>query len=364
MADPTIPIYLNPRKDEVHMTARKHHLLNLDGTRIHAVEEGSGPLVLMIHGFPESWYSWRHQLTALAKAGYRAVAIDQRGYGRSSKFWTPESYRIRALAGDAVGVVKALGEKQAVVVGHDWGAPVAWVSAWLNPDIFRGVVGMSVPFSDRGLVGLPGCPFGERSPAVVHREIAGEDQDFYQDYFGTLGPVIQEFESDLRGWLRDAVWSLSGDALSGLGINFDTMDPVEIIRGSAMCVPHGHRMKERFMSPPRLPAWFSEADLDFYTGEFERSGVSGPLSFYREMTASWQELESQAGKPMTVPSMYLTGEFDVCRGWGLETIRRAKERMPKFRGTKVFAGCGHWTQQERPEETTAALLEFLGGLPV
>ncbi len=111
------------------MSTRKHHLLSVNGVRIHAVEEGSGPLVVMIHGFPESWYSWRHQLTALAAAGYRAVAIDQRGYGRSSKFWQTDAYRIHALVGDVVGVVHALGEKTAVVIGHDWGAPVAWTAA-------------------------------------------------------------------------------------------------------------------------------------------------------------------------------------------------------------------------------------------
>ena len=122
---------------------REHHLLSVNGARIHAVTEGLGPLVLLIHGFPESWYSWRHQLTALAEAGYRAVAIDQRGYGRSSKFYQTEEYSIHKLVDDAVGVVKALGEEQAVVVGHDWGAPVAWTAAWLHPETFRAVVGMS-----------------------------------------------------------------------------------------------------------------------------------------------------------------------------------------------------------------------------
>lgn len=345
------------------MATRKHLLLDLGGSRIHAVEEGSGPLILLVHGFPESWYSWRHQLPALAKAGYRAVAVDQRGYGRSSKFWDPAEYRIDALVQDVVGVVEALGESKAVIVGHDWGAPVAWVGAWRHPEIFRAVVGVSVPFSDRGLVGLPGCPFGEMPPDKKHVELAGPGQDFYQDYFGTLGPVIHEIESDLRGWLRDAVWSLSGDALGTLGINLDTMDPVEVIRGSAMCVPHGHRMRERFLSPQRLPGWFTESDLDFYVGEFERSGFSGPLSYYREMTASWHQLAPMAGKPLTVPALHITGEFDVVRGWALETIARASERIPQYAGTKVFAGCGHWTQQERPDEFNAALLEFLKNLP-
>jgi len=345
------------------MDPRTHHLLDLRGTRIHAVEEGTGPLVLLIHGFPESWYSWRHQLTALAEAGYRAVAIDQRGYGRSSKFWAPESYRIRRLVEDAVGVVHALGESKAVVVGHDWGAPVAWTSAWLHPEVFRGVVGLSVPFSGRGLVALPGSPFGERRPDELHAELAGPGQDFYQDYLGTLGPVIEEFESDLRGWIRDGVFSLSGDALAGSGLDFDAMDPVALIRGSAICVPHGTRMRDRFMAPTQLPAWFSEQDLDFYTNEFERSGLAGPLSYYREITASWESLESHADQPLTPPAMCILGEFDVVRSWGLEALARAQERMPNYLGTRVLAGCGHWTQQERATETSAALIGFLQALP-
>lgn len=155
------------------MTDLTHHLLDIDGTRIHAVEQGAGPIVLLVHGFPELWYSWRHQLPVLAAAGYRAVAIDQRGYGRSSKFWRPEAYRIDKLTGDLVGVVKALGETQAVVVGHDWGAPVAWSAAWMYPDIFRGVMGMSVPFSGRAMIALPGNPFGEIDPEEYQRELAG-----------------------------------------------------------------------------------------------------------------------------------------------------------------------------------------------
>ena len=159
------------------------------------------------------------------------------------------------------------------------------------------------------------------------------------------------------------MWSLSGDALGALGINLDTMDPVEVIRGRAMCVPHGHRMRERFLSPQRLPGWLTEADLDVYVGEFERSGLSGPLSYYREMTASWNELEPMAGKPLTVPALHISGEFDVVRGWALESIARAPERIPNYLGTKVFAGCGHWTQQERPHEVNAAIIEFLRSLP-
>ncbi len=341
------------------MTKRTHQLLQVGSARIHVVEEGCGPLVLLVHGFPESWYSWRHQLSALAAAGYRAVAIDQRGYGRSSKFWKPAAYRIHALVDDVVGVVHALGEIQAVIVGHDWGAPVAWTAAWLHPEVFRGVMGLSVPFSGRGLVALPGSPFGERRPDELHAELAGPGQDFYQDYFGALDHSVDEFESDLRGWLRDGVWSLSGDALSQSGIDFANTDPIALIRGSALCVPHGTRMRDRFATPVTMPAWFSEADLDVFTAEFERSGMGGPLSYYRELTASWQALEAQADKPMTVPAMFIGGEYDVATGWGLEAIARAEERMPNYLGTHIFKGCGHWIQQERAHDTNRVLLDFL-----
>ena len=345
------------------MNTRKHQLLDVAGVRIHAVEEGEGPLVLMIHGFPETWYSWRHQLTALAKAGYRAVAIDQRGFGRSSKFWNPEAYGIGRVVADAVGVVHALGEKRAVVVGHDWGAPVAWTAAWLHPDVFRGVIGMSVPFSGRGLIALPGSPFGERKPDELHAELAGPGQTFYQDYFGQLDGSVREFESDMRGWLRDGYYSLSGDAVASLGVNLDTMDPVALIRGSALCVADGTRMRDRFMSPPRQPAWLSESDLDVFVGEFERSGVIGPLCYYRQITASWQELEPHANRPLTQPALFIGGEFDVVRGWGIEAIARASEHMPEFRGARIIPGVGHWSQQEAPQETNTAMIEFLRDLP-
>ncbi len=344
------------------MSTRKHHLLSVNGVRIHAVEEGSGPLVLLIHGFPESWYSWRHQLTALAAAGYRAVAIDQRGYGRSSKFANPDAYRIHQLVGDVVAVVAALGEQTAVVIGHDWGAPVAWTAAWLHPEVFRGVVGLSVPFSGRGLVALPGSPFGERHPGELHAELAGPGQTFYQDYFGAMDAAVKEIESDLRGWLRGAIWSLSGGPLSVLLPDFAQMDQVALIRGSAMSIADGGQMSDRFMQPETMPAWFSEADLDFFTNEFERSGFFGPLAYYRNLGNSWADLEAQADLPLTVPALFIGGEFDVATGWGQEAIARAGERIPNYRGSKIFKGSGHWIQQEQPEATNAELLGFLAAL--
>jgi pimeloyl-ACP methyl ester carboxylesterase len=342
------------------MSSFRHFTVRANGIRIHLAEQGQGPLVLLVHGFPELWYSWRHQLPALAAGGYRAVAVDQRGYGRSSKLWDPSEYRISRLVGDVVGVVEALGEKSAVIVGHDWGAPVAWSAAWLRPDVFRAVVGISVPFSGRGLVALPGSPFGEVRPTEIHRRIAGEGRDFYQDYFATLGPIVAEIEEDVRGWLRAAIYSFSGDPpLPPEAVALAERDPVGAIRLSAACVPRGAKMRDRLACPERMPSWFTEKDLDYFVGEFERTGFSGGLSYYRCLDASWEELAPMAGTPLEVPALFIGGERDAPTLWGAEAIARASEHATKYAGSVILAGCGHWIQQERPEDTNRLLLDFL-----
>lgn len=344
------------------MSKRTFQSLQVNGTRIRTVSQGEGPLVLMLHGFPESWYSWRHQLEGLAAAGYRAVAIDQRGYGQSSKFWATEAYRIDRLVDDAVGVVKALGERHAVVVGHDWGAPIAWTSAWLHPEVFRGVVGLSVPFSGRGLIALPGNPFGEHSPDRYHAEMAGPGRDFYQTFFGARTAVIGEIETDVRAWLRDVVYTLSGDAPLPVKQMIAAQTTLAAVRDGGLCIPHGGRMRDGFLSPETLPAWFSETDLEFLVCEFEHSGFAGPLSYYSNIEAGWRTLKAQADKPLTVPALFIGGEYDIATAWGREAIERAHERIPHYQGSRIFPGCGHWIQQERPEQTNAALVDFLKSL--
>ncbi len=347
------------------MAPTRHSSVVANGIRVHVAEQGRGPLVLLVHGFPELWYSWRHQLPALADAGYRAVAIDQRGYGRSSKLWDPREYRISRLVADLIGVVRALGETTAVVVGHDWGAPVAWSAAWRHPEVFRAVVGLSVPFSGRGLIALPGCPFGdEMRPSEIHRQVAGEGQDFYEDYFATLGPIVDEIESDVRGWIRDAVFSFSGDALPpGMtAAQIAKLDPVALIRASAACVPHGARMRDRFATPEHFSPWFTKDDLDVFAEEFQRTGFAGGLSYYRAMDEGWEELAPLARQPVRVPALFIGGEVDAPTLWGAEAIARASERIRDLRGSVILPGCGHWIQQERPDETNRLLIDFLRGL--
>ncbi|MEQ9060984.1 MAG: alpha/beta hydrolase [Gammaproteobacteria bacterium] len=340
------------------MSESTEHWLDIDGTRIYAVTQGEGPLVLLVHGFPELAYSWRHQLPALAAAGYRAVAIEQRGYGRSSKFWHPDAYRIDKLVGDLVGVVAALGAQDAVVVGHDWGAPVAWSAAWLHPEVFRGVVGMSVPFAGQGLIGVPGNPFGERPLEAYQHELAGPGQDFYHTYWSTLGPIIDEIEADLPGWIADLMYSVSGEGLSAAGFSLGGVDPITLIRESALCIPHGTRMRERFAKAQPVP-WLSEADLAVYVEAFQRSGFHGPLSFYRNLPNDQKVLEPHAATKLAVPAYFIGADLDVATWWGAESRARASEVMADYRGETILTGCGHWIQQERPEETNRLLIDFL-----
>lgn len=341
------------------MSERQSRLVDVNGTRIHVVEEGEGPLVILVHGFPELWYSWRFQMPFIAKAGYRVVAIDQRGYGRSTKFWQPDAYRIHPLVSDLVGLVSALGEKSAILIGHDWGAPVVWTAAWLHPDMFRGVLGMSVPFSGRGQIALPGNPFGEVSPHKIHLKVAGPGNDFYQVYFSALDEIIVEAEEDLHGWVRDLMWTVSGDASAAAGISLEGADPIELIRGSALCLPHGQRMRDRFATPDKMPAWLTEQDLDVFVDALERGGLSGPLSFYRNLENNWNDLASMEGKPLTVPAMFLGAEYDVATWWGAEAIERAPDVMPNWLGSHVLPGAGHWLQQEKADETNAVIADFL-----
>lgn len=344
-----------------------HRMINAKGARIHAVEQGEGPLVILVHGFPESWYSWRHQIPALAAAGYKVVAIDQRGYGRSSKFRVQEAYRIGRLVDDIVGVIDAYGVEKAFVIGHDWGAPVTWTFAWTRPERCSGVVGVSVPFAGRALIGLPGCPFGEKRPRDYHIELAGPGKEFYQDYFGAQDAVITEIEEDVRGWLRGLMWTVAGEvgaayaaAMAAAGTPAPT--GVEALRNGPLCMPKGARLKDAFVYPEQMPAWLSDADLDFYADEFERSGFGGPLSFYHNVDAGWMDLEGMAGKPLTPPALFIGGNYDVGTAWGEEAIAKAEQHMPNYHGSHIVDGSGHWIQQEYPEQTNRLLIGFLDSL--
>jgi pimeloyl-ACP methyl ester carboxylesterase len=318
------------------VAALTHRVEHVDGVRLHCVEAGSGPLVLMVHGFPESWYSWRHQLHALADAGYRAVAIDVRGYGRSSRPAPIEAYRMMRHVADNVALVRALGEDTAVVVGHDWGAPIAWNSALLRPDVFRGVAGLSVPYN---------AP-GPTKPTQAFRAMGGAEE-FYIEYFQQPGRAEAEIEQDVARWLLGFYFSASGDAppLSGTG--------------TLATIPHGALMRDRFAYPDTMPAWLTDDDLAFYVGEFERTGFTGGLNRYRNVDRDWEDLALFGGRPIEVPALFVGGDRDGPTIWGAPAIERFPVTLPKLHRSLILPGCGHWTQQERPAEVNEALLEFL-----
>ena len=255
-----------------------------------------------------------------------------------------------------------------MIVGHDWGAPVAWTAAWTRPDVFRAVIGISIPFSGRGLLALPGSPFGERRPSEVQREIAGPDMRFYQEYLALPGAMEREFEEDIRGWLSGGFYSFSAapplpEELAG--VDFTTLPDemlIPVLRGTGLCIPHGARMKDRMIVPDELPDWLTEADLDFFVAELERSGIGGALNYYRVIDLDWELLAAQEGKPVEVPALFIGGDRDVVTIWAREALAGAREKLPQMREHVILSGCGHWIQQEQPAACNAAILEFLGGL--
>jgi pimeloyl-ACP methyl ester carboxylesterase len=323
-----------------HVREFTHRLVTVPGGRIHLVEQGSGPLVLLVHGFPESWYSWRHQLPALAAAGYRAAAIDVRGYGRSSAPAAADAYRMLELAGDNAAVVHALGEESAVVVGHDWGSAIAANSALTRPDVFRAVGLLSVPYAPRG---------GPR-PSEVFAGMAGGDEEFYVSYFQEPGRAEAEIEPDVRGWLAGFYAALSADTMPGPG----DPDPHFVTRGGTL--------RERFPTG-RAPAWLGAEDLDFYAGEFERTGLTGPLNRYRNMDRDWEDLAAYDGAPLTQPSLFIGGAQDAATAWLADAIAAYPKTLPGLVSSRILDGCGHWIQQERPDEVNGLLTGWLDGLP-
>ncbi len=319
-----------------------HRDIRVNGVRLHIAEQGSGPLVLLLHGFPEGWYSWRYQLTALAEAGYRAVAPDQRGYGRSDRPKEVSDYTLPHLVGDVVALIDALGEERAVVVGHDWGAPVAWATALMRPDLVRGVVGLSVP----------PAPPAMMPPPSVTRKIYGEG--YYQVYFQEPGRADAEMAADPVRFLRRILAGASGD-------DPDADEP------RVWMIPEGTTAVDSLPEPESLPGWLTEDAVRFFAREHglhKEHAYTGPLNWYRNIEANQGLMSPFQGRTIDVPGLYMVGTMDLVLAMrGVPELRAALTSIvPDLRGDITLPGCGHWTQQERPEEVNAALLEFLAGL--
>lgn len=311
---------------------------DLPGVRLHAALQGQGPLVILCHGFPEGWRSWRRQLPALAAAGFRAVAPDLRGYGGTESPPGPERCTLLHHAGDLVALVKALGETQAVLVGHDWGAPAVWAAGLMRPDVFRAIAGLAVPYTP---------------PSPVDLLAAYERQGvstFYMQYFQAPGVAEAELEADVEATLRRTWFSLSGDGPGGV---------------AGVLAPGAGFLAATVEPPDPRPAWWDEEDLQATAADFRRRGFAGALAWYRAIRRNAELMAPWHGAPLRQPSLVILGEADdLMRFPGVrERLPHLARRMLDLRGCHVLPGAGHWVQRERADTVNDLLIDFLKGLP-
>jgi len=306
----------------------------VNGIEMFLLEQGEGPLVVLCHGWPELSYSWRHQIPALAAAGFRVVAPDMRGFGRTSAPEDVGAYTIFHTVGDIVALVAALGEKQAVVVGHDWGAPVAWHCAMFRPDIFTRVAGLSVPPPVRGR----GRPLETLRQSGI--------TNFYWQYFQPPGVAEAEFERDVAHTMRTV---LAGRSFS---------DP-----SAHQFVEAGKGFLHGVERDRPLPDWLSEADIAYFANIYSQSGFRGGLNWYRNIDRNWELSAAWQDATIDQPSLFLAGSKDgVITGLiGAKRVADMERVLTDLKAKIILDGAGHWVQQERPEEVNAALIDFLKG---
>jgi pimeloyl-ACP methyl ester carboxylesterase len=319
------------------------HFRTIDshGVKLRVAEMGKGPLVILVHGWPESWYSWRHQIPALAKAGYHVVAPDMRGFGHSDKPPNIDDYNVLHTTGDLVSITDAMGEKQAVLVGHDWGAGVVWNAILLHPDRFRAVVAMSVPYRGHAAT----------SPLETTKKKYG-DNFWYTLYFQKPGVAEKEFEVDPAKTLR-RIYVLYG----GHGTPISPPEYTDPKAGNVGWLP-------RIGEPKVLPAWLKQADLDYYASEFKYAGFRGGINYYRNSNRNWELTPQLAGVKVAHPALFIAGQDDpVIRGETAQSLTTMmKATNTDLRGVTVIPNAGHWIQQERPAEVNKMVLDFLAGL--
>jgi pimeloyl-ACP methyl ester carboxylesterase len=314
------------------MKQRNFQMIKTNGVTLRTVVEGSGPLVILLHGFPQCWYLWRHQIDPLVAAGFQVAVPDQRGYGGSDRPAEIEAYNIVELSNDVAGIATALGHEHFIVVGHDWGAPVAWHTALLHEQRVRAVVGMSVPYY-RLVAG-----------ALTRQENFG-DNFWYMVYFQKPGVAEVELESDIRKSLRMIYYSISGDAPEGIWFTPK--------KASA-------KFLDGLIDPPKLPSWLTAEDLDYYVAQYQESGFRGPINWYRNIDRNIEITPQLADAKIEQPAFFIAGKKDLVLSFGGGTGLSAMDQLvPNLRGKVLIEDAGHWVQAEDPSATNEALLGFL-----
>lgn len=312
-------------------------IIETNGVQLHTLEAGEpgAPVVVLAHGFPELAYSWRHQIPALAAAGYHVLAPDQRGYGRTTRPAEIGDYNIADLSADLIGLLDDVGAEKAVFVGHDWGAPVVWGSAQLHPERVAAVVGLSVPPVPRGRI----------PPTQAFRSIFG-DNFFYMLYFQEPGVADAELDGDPA---RTIMRLMGGPTRSD--------DPAAALR---MIRPGPAGFIERLPDSDRLPDWISAEELDHYIAEFTRTGFTGGLNWYRNLDRNWELLADPPAATIDVPAMFIAGTDDPVLGF-MRHDRAVEVVTGRYREV-LIDGAGHWLQQEKPDQVNELLLDFLSSL--
>ena len=319
-------------------------LIKTNGITLHALTHGmdrEGPLLVLVHGWPELSYSWRHQIKPLADAGYRVCAIDVRGYGQSDRPAAVDAYAMTQHMADIIGVIDHYGADSATLIGHGWGGPIVWNTALAHPDRINAVAGLSVPYFRRA----PIPPL-----ALWDRVYTSKGRFFYQIYFQDEGVAEAAFEADHRSSLAKIYYALCGDAARNgdlwpaIGINEPVLDHMTL--------------------PAPFPAWMSEAELDRFAAIFRQSGFRGAFNRYRNIDRDYHDLPNYGVDRITQPSTFIAGTLDLVRSMvpGRDAYEFADELLVDMRGMTLIEGAGHWIQQERPQEVTSALLAFLKGL--
>jgi pimeloyl-ACP methyl ester carboxylesterase len=313
-------------------------IIETNGVKLRAAVEGTGPLIVMVHGFPESWYSWRHQMGPFAAAGFTACALDVRGYGGSDKPHDIEAYDIETLARDVAGVIDALSpDAPAVLIGHDWGAPIVWTTAIAHPEKVRAAAGLSVPY-----VGVGARPFLEVADVLYTKR----GLFFYQIYFQEEGVAEAELEADVRGAVRKILYAWSGDGVW------------------PRAKKHGAKLLDDLLDPDPFPDWLTPADIDYYTAELEASGLRGPLNRYRNNARDHAYLTQFVERKIEQPTLFIGGERDPVLTMfpGVDLVALMREKVSDLRAAHILPGVGHWTQQEAPDLVTGHLIDWLATL--
>jgi pimeloyl-ACP methyl ester carboxylesterase len=321
---------------EADLSDITHRRIETNGINLHIAEAGSGPLVVMVHGFPETWYSWRHQLPALAAAGYHAVALDLRGYGESDAPEELESYSLRNHLADLLGLFDALEADQAVLVGHDIGAGITWAATELHPERVAAHITFGINYGPRSDV----------PPTEMIQQFAGDRFNFAL-YAQQPGVPEAEFEADIRTSMRVFMYALSGDA---------PPDVVPFLFGEKEA---GTNMFEGLPDPETLPPWLTEEDLDTYTEAFETSGFRGAFNGYRNFDSDWHDLPEVGTLGIRQPALFIGGRRDPAVMYTMDALPVMEQMVPDLRKIVLLPGCGHWTQQEQPDDVNAELLDFL-----